>query len=110
ARVYRYDVSDLDRAITERRARGLVKLVGDGSGRLLGGHLVAPDAGTMIVELALAMEKDATIGELSDLVHPYPTMSEGIRRAANEYQRERLTPTVRRWLDRWFRWSRKLGL
>lgn len=109
-RVYRYDVSDLDRAITERRARGLVKLVSDGSGRLLGGHLVSPDAGTMIVELALAMEKDVTIGELSDLVHPYPTMSEGIRRAANEYQRERLTPDVRRWLDRWFRWSRKLGL
>ena len=108
--VYRYDVSELDRAITERSARGLVKLIGDGGGRLLGGHVVAPSAGTMIVELALAMRQGTTIGELADLVHPYPTMSEGIRRAANEYSRSRLTPTVRSWLDRWFRLARKLGL
>ncbi len=108
--VYRYDVSELDRAITERSARGLVKLVGDGGGRLLGGHVVAPGAGTMIVELALAMREGTTIGELSDLVHPYPTMSEGIRRAAQEYSRSRLTPTVRTWLDRWFRLARKVGL
>ena len=108
--VYRYDVSHLDRAITERSARGMVKLIGDGGGRLLGGHVVAPSAGTMIVELALAMREGTTIGELSDLVHPYPTMSEGIRRAANEYSRSRLTPTVRSWLDRWFRLARKLGL
>lgn len=108
--VYRYDVSELDRAITERSARGLVKLIGDGGGRLLGGHVVAPSAGTMIVELALAMRQGTSIGELAELVHPYPTMSEGIRRAANEYSRSRLTPTVRTWLDRWFRLARKLGL
>ncbi len=108
--VYRYDVSELDRAITERSARGMVKLIGDGGGRLLGGHVLAPSAGTMIVELALAMRQGTTIGELADLVHPYPTMSEGIRRAANEYSRSRLTPTVHRWLDRWFRLARKLGL
>lgn len=108
--VYRYDVSELDRAITERSARGLVKLIGDGGGRLLGGHVVAPAGGTMIAELALAMKKGTTIGELADLVHPYPTMSEGIRRAAEEYSRSRLTPTVRTWLDRWFRLARRLGL
>lgn len=108
--VYRYDVSNLDRAITERRARGLVKLIGDGGGRLLGGHVLAPSAGTMIVEVALAMREGAGIGDLSDLVHPYPTMSEGVRRAANEYRRSRLTPTVRTWLGRWFRLARRLSL
>lgn len=110
AGVYRYDVAHLDRAITDRSARGLVKLIDDGSGRLVGGHLVAPEAGTMVVELALAMEEGVGLGELSDLIHPYPTMSEGIRRAADEYRRGQLTPTVRRWLDRWFRLARKLGL
>lgn len=108
--VHRYDIAELDRAITDRRARGLVKLVADRKGRLLGAHVLAPSAGTMIVEAALAMRKGATLDELSDLVHPYPTMSEGIRRAANEYRRSRLTPGVQRWLDRWFRLSRRLGL
>jgi len=109
-RAYRYDVSDLDRAIADRAARGTVKLIVGRRGKLLGGHVLAAQAGTMIVEVALAMDADVGVGKLSELIHPYPTMSEGVRRAANEYVRSKLTPTVRTWLDRWFRLSRRLGL
>jgi pyruvate/2-oxoglutarate dehydrogenase complex dihydrolipoamide dehydrogenase (E3) component len=108
--VVRYDLADLDRAITERQARGMVKIVVDRQGRIVGGHLLGEDAGSVIMELALAVREDVKLGSLSDLVHPYPTMSEGLRRAADEYRRAGLTPLVQRWLDRWFRLARRLDL
>lgn len=108
--VHRYDLSDLDRAITERSARGLVKLVTDSRGRLLAGHVVGPEAGTVISEVALAVKRGLKVSELSGLVHPYPTMSEGVRRAADAAMRARLTDRARRWLDRWFRLARALGI
>ncbi len=109
-RSFSYDLKELDRAIADRAAEGLVKLVVDRKGRILGGHILGASAGTMIVEVALAMEHDIRIGKLSDLVHPYPTMSEGVRHAADAYMRSKLTPRARRWLDRWFGLSRKLGV
>lgn len=108
--VHTYDVGDLDRAVADRRGFGHVKLVADRRGRVLGCHLLAPRAGTVIVEAALAMREGAGLGDLAELVHPYPTLSEGIRRTANEYMKSRLTDRVRTWLDRWFAISRRLGI
>lgn len=108
--VFEYDLSDLDRAVTDREAVGLVKLVTDRRGRLLGGHILGPRAGSLIVEVALAMKGDLKITDLSNLIHPYPTLSEGVRRAANEYYRSRLTDTTRSLLDAWFRLARRFGL
>jgi pyruvate/2-oxoglutarate dehydrogenase complex dihydrolipoamide dehydrogenase (E3) component len=106
-RTYRYDTTTLDRVITDREAGGLVKLITDRRGRLLGGHVLAPSAGTMIMEVALAMRHGLGIADLSTLIHPYPTMSEGIRRAADMYYRAKLTNRSRRWLDRYFRLTRR---
>lgn len=109
-RVFRHDLAELDRAITDRQARGTVKLVAGRRGRLLGGHVLAPRAGSLISELTLALRTGTKVPELSDMIHPYPTLSEGIRRAADEYHRARLTDTARRVLDAWFALARRLGL
>lgn len=106
-RAYTFDLCELDRAIADRAAEGCVKLVTDRRGRILGGHVLAPGAGTAVVEIALAMKHGVRIGELSKLVHPYPTMSEGVRKAADAYQRSRLTDRARRWLDLYFAASRR---
>ena len=108
-RTYRYDTATLDRVITDREAGGLVKLITDRRGRVLGGHVLAPSAGTMIMEVALAMRHGLGIADLSTLIHPYPTMSEGIRRAADMHYREKLTDRSRRWLDRYFRLTRRFS-
>lgn len=108
--VHTYELAELDRALTDREARGLVKLVADRRGRLVAGHLLAPDAGSLVVEVALALREGLKVTDLADLVHPYPTLSEGIRRAANQAYRERLTPTTRRLLDGWHRLARALDL
>jgi pyruvate/2-oxoglutarate dehydrogenase complex dihydrolipoamide dehydrogenase (E3) component len=109
-RAYTYDLKDLDRAIAERAATGLIKLVTDRKGGLLGGHILAPSAGTMIMEVALAIRQGMRIGQLSSAVHPYPTMSEGVRRAADSYMRAKLNERTSRWLDRYFRVARRLRL
>jgi pyruvate/2-oxoglutarate dehydrogenase complex dihydrolipoamide dehydrogenase (E3) component len=103
--VYRYSLADFDRAITDRAARGLVKLITDRRGRILGGHIVADHADALIHEVALAMQARVKIGGLSRLVHAYPTWPEGLRRTADAYYREkfassRLKPLLRWWVRR----------
>lgn len=108
--VHRYDMAELDRAITDRQAVGRVKLVAGPRGELLGAQILAHRAGSLVVEAALALRLGADVTDLAELVHPYPTLSEGVRRAAQEAYRARLTPSARRWLDGWFRLARRLGL
>ena len=58
----------------------------------------------MISEITLAMVAGIGLGRISDVIHPYPTRAEAIRKAADEYRRTRLTPRLQRWLRRWFGW------
>lgn len=90
-RSFTYDLGGLDRAIADRSAVGGVKILTDRRGRILGGHILAPSAGTVIVEIALAMQQRLKLDALSALVHPYPTMSEAVRRTADSYRRSLLT-------------------
>ncbi len=103
-----YDLAGLDRAIVERAALGRVKIVAGRGGRILGGHILAPNAGTMISEVALAMKAGVKLGALSSLVHPYPTMSEGVRRAADAYRRSLLTGLTKRAVDLALRIGRRM--
>lgn len=86
-----YDIGNLDRAIAERAAVGRVKIVVGKGGAILGGHILASGAGTMIAEISLAMKAGVKLGTLASLVHPYPTMSEGVKRTADAYRRSTLT-------------------
>ncbi len=67
---------------------------------------MAPHAEEMIGEVVYAMGRGGTLTELSATVHPYPTMGEAIRVAGDVYRREALIPSIKRWLDRDFRWMR----
>lgn len=103
--IHRYSLENLDRAITDRFAPGLVKLITDRRGRLLGGHILGNGADAVIHEVALAMRAGVKIGELSQMVHVYPTMSEGVRRAADSYYAQLLAHSRFRPLLRW--WVRR---
>jgi len=103
--VYRYSFDDLDRAITDRAAQGLVKLITDSRGHLLGGHVLGSHADTVIHEIALAMRAGVKIGGLSQMVHAYPTWPEGIRRAADSYYAQKFANSLAGPLLRW--WARR---
>jgi dihydrolipoamide dehydrogenase len=60
-----------------------VKLLADAkTDRLLGAHIVAPDAGSMIAELALAMEFSASAEDVARTSHAHPTLAEAVKEAA----------------------------
>ncbi len=62
---------------------GFVKILADANDdRILGAHIIGPDAGTMIAELALAIEFDATAEDVARTCHAHPTLNEAVREAA----------------------------
>jgi dihydrolipoamide dehydrogenase len=62
---------------------GVVKLLADAAtDRLLGAHIIGPEAGTLIAELAAAMEFGATSEDIARTCHPHPTLEEAIKEAA----------------------------
>jgi len=71
------------RAIAARDTRGLIKLVADrGTGRLLGAHMLAPEAGDSIQTAALAIKCGLTVTDLAETIFPYLTTVEALKLAA----------------------------
>lgn len=71
------------RALTAGTTEGFVRVVADhGSERLLGVEIVGPEASNLISEAALAVERQLTLEELGDTIHPHPTLSETLMEAA----------------------------
>ncbi len=89
-KVYRKEFSDIDRAVADGETAGLAKIVTTGRGKILGGHIIGPDAGNLIHEIVLAMKKNIPIQTLSQTIHVYPTLAQINQRVADEYYREKL--------------------
>ncbi|HCK1801417.1 TPA: hypothetical protein NY265_005240, partial [Escherichia coli] len=69
--------------------RGFIKLVvEEGSGRLIGVQAVAPEAGELIQTAALAIRNRMTVQELADQLFPYLTMVEGLKLAAQTFNKD----------------------
>lgn len=69
--------------------RGLVKLVADSrTKRIVGVHIMAPHAADLIHEGVLAVKYKLTIDDLIDTVHVFPTLSEGIKLAAQSFYKD----------------------
>ena len=67
------------------RPEGLCKLlVEDGSGRIIGCHIMGEHASDLIGEVAVAMNFNATVEQLRSVIHAHPTLSEVILNAANQ--------------------------
>jgi pyruvate/2-oxoglutarate dehydrogenase complex dihydrolipoamide dehydrogenase (E3) component len=89
-KVFRKEFSDVDRAMADGETAGLAKIVTTGRGKILGGHIIGPDAGNLIHEVVLAMKKNIPIQTLSQTIHVYPTLAQINQRVADEYYREKL--------------------
>jgi pyruvate/2-oxoglutarate dehydrogenase complex dihydrolipoamide dehydrogenase (E3) component len=83
--ILRWPYSENDRASAERKTEGLIKIVTDKRGRILGTSIVGAGAGEMISIYALAISKKMKASDLASFVAPYPTMSEIGKRAATSY-------------------------
>jgi dihydrolipoamide dehydrogenase len=71
------------RARTNADTDGFVKILADATtDRVLGVHIIGPDAGTMIAEAALAMEYGASAEDIARTTHAHPTLNEAVKEAA----------------------------
>jgi pyruvate/2-oxoglutarate dehydrogenase complex dihydrolipoamide dehydrogenase (E3) component len=95
--VWHQDLSHNDRARTEGASAGAVMIVTHRK-RIVGAHILAPAAGEMIHELALAIEEGVKLNELSQFMHVYPTVSTSIGQLAGDAAFEKAEKL--RWLIR----------
>lgn len=80
-------LAEVPRAIAARDTRGVITLIRDRpTDRLLGARIVAAEGGEMLMEVAMAIKHDMTIEDIADTLHPYLTLSEGIRLAALTFE------------------------
>lgn len=87
--VGRFPFAASGRAVTLGQRDGFVKVVAArDDGRLLGVHIVGPEAAELIHAAALALEMGAQAEDLALTVHPHPTLSEGLMLAAEAAARE----------------------
>jgi pyruvate/2-oxoglutarate dehydrogenase complex dihydrolipoamide dehydrogenase (E3) component len=81
--VYRIELRHSDRARADNASDGAIVLV-TAKGKLVGAHILAPSAGEMIHELALAINEGMKLSEVAGLIHVYPTLSTSIGQLAAE--------------------------
>jgi dihydrolipoamide dehydrogenase len=68
---------------SETDTDGFVKILADAkTDQVLGAHIIGPDAGTLIAELALAMEFSASAEDIARTCHAHPTLNEAVKEAA----------------------------
>jgi pyruvate/2-oxoglutarate dehydrogenase complex dihydrolipoamide dehydrogenase (E3) component len=100
-------MADVDRALAEGDDEGFLKVhLKAGSDTILGATIVARHAGDLISEITTAMVGGIGLGSFAGIIHPYPTHAEAIRKAADTYNRTKLTPVVAKLLARYFAWRR----
>jgi pyruvate/2-oxoglutarate dehydrogenase complex dihydrolipoamide dehydrogenase (E3) component/uncharacterized membrane protein YdjX (TVP38/TMEM64 family) len=103
--VTRYDIGELDRAITDGEARGFVKvLTSPGTDKIRGATVVGSHAGELIAEFVLAMKHGLGLNKLLGTIHVYPTMMEANKYTAGAWKRAHAPERILRWLGRYFQW------
>ena len=91
----RFDLSELDRAITDRTNEGFVQvLTAVHSDRILGATIVASRAGEMILEFVSAMQNKFGLNKILKTLHIYPTYGEANRFVAGDWRKKRLSPKM----------------
>ena len=102
-----YDVSGLDRALTEEEAFGLVKIITPkGKDKILGVTIVADHAGDLLAEYVLAMKHGLGLGKILGTIHTYPTMAEMNKFAASEWRKAHKPDWALDIAEKFFKWRR----
>ncbi len=83
-----WDYEENDRAIAERHTAGGAKIIVGKDKKILGGSVVGDYAGETIHMLSVAMTNGVKISGLAQIISPYPTRSEVVKRAASSYYTE----------------------
>jgi len=102
-----YDLGDLDRAIADETARGVVKvLTVPGKDRILGVTIAGEHAGDLIAEFVAAMRHGLGMNKILGTIHIYPTLAEANKYAAGVWKKAHAPQGLLRLVERFHGWRR----
>jgi len=103
--VTRYGIDDLDRAIADSDAHGVVKvLTVPGKDKILGVTIAGVHAGDLLAEFVLAMKHGLGLNKILGTIHTYPTLAEANKYAAGEWKRAHAPEKLLVWLGKYHAW------
>ncbi len=109
-RAHVYGIDDLDRAIADSEAHGIVKvLVQPGTDKILGVTIVGEHAGDLIAEYVAAMKHGLGLNKILGTIHIYPTLAEANKYAAGVWKRSTVTRGQHAFLEAFQDWRRGAG-
>ena len=83
-KVGKFPFSANGRALTQNAAYGMVKIIGEeGTGKIIGAHILGPNASELIHELTLAVRWGLTVEQVAETIHAHPTLAEAVLEAAH---------------------------
>jgi pyruvate/2-oxoglutarate dehydrogenase complex dihydrolipoamide dehydrogenase (E3) component/uncharacterized membrane protein YdjX (TVP38/TMEM64 family) len=102
-----YGIDDLDRAIAESEAHGMVKvLTAPGKDRILGVTIVGEHAGELIAEFVAAMRHGIGLNKILGTIHIYPTLAEANKYAAGAWRKAHAPQGLLRQVEKFHAWMR----
>jgi len=76
------------KALSMLETEGLVKIVAEENGKILGVHILGAESPSLIGEAILAIEKELKVSDLAEIIHPHPTLTETIGEAAENFYKK----------------------
>ncbi len=105
--VTRFDIGELDRAIADGEAHGVVKvLTKPGKDKILGVTIVGDHAGDLISEYVTAMKHGLGLNKILGTIHIYPTLAEANKYAAGEWKRAHAPEGLLNWVQKFHKFLR----
>jgi len=102
-----YGIGDLDRAITDEDAHGVVKvLTVPGKDKILGATIAGEHAGDLVIEFITAMRHGIGLNKILGTIHIYPTLMEANKYAAGAWKKAHAPKKLLRWVEKFHAWMR----
>lgn len=102
-----YGIDDLDRAIADGNAHGLVKvLTVPGKDKILGATIAGEHAGDLITEFVSAMKHGIGLNKILGTIHIYPTLAEANKYVAGNWKRNHAPKGLLEWVEKFHAWRR----
>ncbi|QHE50793.1 NAD(P)/FAD-dependent oxidoreductase [Pontibacillus sp. HMF3514] len=105
--IYQTNLDEVDRYVADHASEGFLKIITSTKGQIVGAHAIGKGVGDWMQVLILAVEKGMKIGDLSNMIYPYPNHTAAIEQASNQYWRNKLfsgvVPKLTQTFIRWFR-------
>lgn len=102
-----YGIDDLDRAIADSEAHGMVKILTEpGNDTILGVTIVGEHAGDLVSEFVLAMKHGLGLNKILGTIHIYPTLAEANKYAAGNWKKAHAPKKLLEWAEKYHTWRR----